>query len=119
MTTFIHEPDPAGEPTLWVLENGDTDDYRYTGLLSRCNLAPDVRRFWPDVVARMTGTTITNVDTTVAAIGRVAEFLRQWQLARNKGDLIYGVHHDIDADMADLTVSDLTAVLAALTGGAT
>jgi hypothetical protein len=62
---FIHEPGPDGEPTLWVIENGDTDHYRYTYLLSRVDLLPDVRRFWPDVVARMTGTTITNNDATV------------------------------------------------------
>lgn len=55
MTVFIHEPDGADEPTLWVLEGGDTDKYQYTHLFSRVDLDPDARRFWPDIVAALTG----------------------------------------------------------------
>lgn len=42
---------------------------------------------------------------------RVAEFLRQWALMRDKSDDIYGVHADPNGKMAQLTASDLHAVL--------
>lgn len=67
---FILEPDASGEPIIWALEGGDTDNYQYTGILSRVDLHPDARRFWDDVVARMTGTTITRDDATVDVIAR-------------------------------------------------
>lgn len=73
MTVFIDEPGPDGEPTLWALENGDTDYYQYTYLLSRVDLLPDVRRFWPDVVTRMTGTVVTNND-----VGTIAAAIYYW-----------------------------------------
>jgi len=111
MPDYFESPDGHGEPTIWVRNPGRPD---HPVAIIRSH---DVHtHYWPDVVARMTGTTVVNDETTTASIGRVTEFLRQWQIARNKGDLIYGVHHDIDADMADLTVTDLTAILAALTG---
>lgn len=50
--------------------------------------------------------------TTTEAAERVAEFLRQWALMRDKVDRIYGVHADVNADMADLLASDLYELLA-------
>jgi hypothetical protein len=67
---FILEPDGDGEPTIWVLENGDTDNYRYDALIARNDSATH-ERYWPDIVARMTGTTITN-DVDRAALARAA-----------------------------------------------
>jgi len=109
MTTFIHEPDPNGEPTLWALENGDTDDYQYTGLLSRCNLAPDVRRFWPEIVARMTGTTITSNDATVE---RVAQAL--WDITIPRW--VTTRPADLTAPLKEQLHNQARAILAALTG---
>lgn len=76
---FIHEPDGADEPTIWVLEGGDTDQYQYTHLFSRVDLDPDARKFWPDVVARMTGTTITTDDATVTLLSQVI-WAHEWFL---------------------------------------
>jgi hypothetical protein len=56
MTVFIHEPDADNEPTIWLLTDGDTDNYRYTALMRRVDLGPSNAHLWPDVVARMTGT---------------------------------------------------------------
>jgi hypothetical protein len=89
MTTFIHEPDGAGEPTIWVLENGDTDNYRYTALFRRVDLTPDERRWWPDVVARMTGTTITNDDATGTGTPWTSSLPSR------------GVPHDAEPDITD------------------
>lgn len=47
----------------------------------------------------------------MSAAGRVTEFLRQWALMRDKTNVIYGVHADLDAEMADLCVSDLRELL--------
>jgi hypothetical protein len=82
MTVFIHEPDGADEPTIWVLEGGNTDKYQYTHLFSRVDLDPDARRFWPDVVARMTGTTI-HADVDRDALARTARdaFANGWRTA--------------------------------------
>jgi hypothetical protein len=50
----------------------------------------------------------TSVD---AALERVEEFLRQWDLPHShKTDDIYGVHFDPDAEMANLYASDLRAI---------
>jgi hypothetical protein len=55
MTTYFEAPDGHGEPCLWA-PNPD-----YPDLPLFIVRASSVRReFWPDVVARMTGTTITN-----------------------------------------------------------
>lgn len=64
------------------------------------------------------GLVVIDPGTIAPHVNRVAEFLRQWQIPRNKSDEIYGVRHDIDGDVANLTVTDLTAVLSALQGGA-
>lgn len=54
----------------------------------------------------------SRMTTTTEAAERVAEFLRQWALMRDKVDRIYGVHADVNADMADLLASDLYELLA-------
>jgi len=54
MTEYFEAPDGHGEPTLWA-GNGD---HLAVPVIRRS----DVPTFWPDVVARMTGTTITVPD---------------------------------------------------------
>jgi hypothetical protein len=109
MTVFIYEPDAYDEPTLWALERGDTDQYQYTGLLSRCNLAPDVRRFWPDVVARMTGTTIQPDEATVE---RVAQAL--WDITIPRWVTMRPA--ELTGDLREQLNDRARAILAALTG---
>ena len=113
MTVFIHEPDGADEPTIWVLEGGDTDDYQYTHLFSRIDLDPDARRFWPDVVARMTGTTITNDEA--------AEQLIAQTISEQGGDPGSSIHswrceYPDRYGNCDCVEQAARAILAALTG---
>lgn len=46
------DEDPYGEPTVWR----STPDGRLCWLLfRRCDLQPDARQYWPEIVARLTG----------------------------------------------------------------
>jgi hypothetical protein len=125
MTVFIDEPGPDGEPTLWVLENGDTDNYHYAYILSRVDLTPDTRRYWDEIVARMTGTTITNDEATLEIIRDVldrhqyqqvadaaAQVMKPWRPFDEMPERTRRIRHNQFIDAA-------RAVLAALTGGAT
>lgn len=47
---------------------------------------------------------------------RVAEFVRQWELARDKEPLIYTIWFDDNASPAELNVNDLHEILAKLPG---
>jgi hypothetical protein len=109
---FIDEPGPDGEPTIWALEGGDTDNYHYAYILSRVDLTPDTRRYWPDVVARMTGTTITTDDATVE---RVAQAL--WDITIPRWVTMRPA--ELTSDLREQLNDRARAVLAALTGGAT
>ena len=51
---------------------------------------------------------MTDTNTPVA---RIKEFLRQWPMAAHKGDVIYGVFHDPQADGVDLKCSDIQALI--------
>jgi hypothetical protein len=52
---------------------------------------------------------------SAAALARVQEYLRQRKLMnRDIGGAIHGVHSDPNAEMADLTIADLEAVLVRL-----
>lgn len=54
MTTFIHEPDADGEPTIWAAIAG-TDETVHLGIWRRCELPPEVRHHWDELVERITG----------------------------------------------------------------
>jgi hypothetical protein len=56
MTTFIHEPDGEGEPTIWVVNSEDASSYwpRQSALLRRVDIAPH-QHLWDELVERITG----------------------------------------------------------------
>ena len=60
---YYLEPDGFGVPTIWVANSEQPD--LPVPVLSKDSVT---EHFWPDVVARMTGTTITTDDATVERI---------------------------------------------------
>lgn len=76
MTTYFEAPDGHDESTIWTTEV-DHPDYLIPVLRER-----DAAPFWPDVVARMTGTTVVADDATVERVAaRISLILgRPWDL---------------------------------------
>jgi hypothetical protein len=99
-----------------VLENGDTDNYHYAYILSRVDLTPDTRRYWDEIVARMTGTTITTNDATVILIAQRMAW-RQWygwnKEPTETPDALWG---QFVCRTQDRWLDDALALIAALTG---
>lgn len=62
MTTYFVAPDGYGEPTLWAV----TGNQHAVPVFRRS----DVPKFWPDIVARMTGTTVVADDATVETVAK-------------------------------------------------
>jgi len=103
MTEYFEAPDGHGEPCLWM----PTDNGPWC-LLRKSDVAGTDR--WPDVVARMTGTTVTADDATVERIARcLYEF--SWE---GLGGASWDDHPT--ADNKDGWRTEARAILAALTG---
>jgi hypothetical protein len=57
MTTFIHEPDGEGEPTLWAADRKETiyPAFSHVAIIRRVDLSPETRHHWDELVERITG----------------------------------------------------------------
>jgi hypothetical protein len=100
---YFEAPDGHGEPCLW---SGDQQSAEFV-----TRKRDITAKFWPDVVARMTGTTIQADDATVTVVEQ-AIFAHEW----------FTLPADLDDDQRDAAkvyAPTARAILAALTGGAT
>jgi hypothetical protein len=73
MTTYFEAPDGHDEPTLWAV----TGNQHAVPVLRRS----DVPKFWPDIVARMTGTTVVADDVHRAVDAARAAY---WNVANGE-----------------------------------
>ncbi len=93
MSAYFEAPDGEGEPCIWA--KGERFDMP---LIRQRETGP---AYWPDVVARMTGTTITNAPDDVA----VDRAVDAWFASAGASD-------ELDSDWRQR----MRAALAALTG---
>lgn len=110
MTTYFEAPDGHGEPTLWFVE-----DNRPAEVLTRKRNIHDGH--WPDVVTRMTGTTIIQADD--ATVQKVAQVINDE--GGRPGNSIHSWRCEYPDRYSPCGCVETTAklILAALTGGAT